>query len=229
MPPMTEEELNAAIETHNTNVKEFEAKQEPQSTEGMTSSEAKQLPWVQRLQADSAKKTELENKIAADKETADKAESDRAIKAAEKSKDYAEAQRLKDEESTRRIEAAENIAKKAVEKSLSASLKSELLSAGFDARAIKVLASEYDAEKHESIEAFALAAAGNEANKLYLSTSNKRQTATPPNDANRQSTEVNWDEVKAWENSDKLEDRARAREALRAYRKEHPGEYPYKK
>jgi hypothetical protein len=223
MPPMTEEELNAAIETHNATVKEFE-----ESTDGMSSSEAKQLPWVQRLQADSARKTELENKIAADKETADKAASDRAIKAAEKSKDYAEAQRLKDEESTRKIDAADKRAMDAESKALHSSLKSELLAAGFDPRSLKVLASEYDPEKFESIEAFAKASATDEANKLYLSTSQKRQTATPPGDTNVQGTEINWDEVKVWEQSEKPEERAKARDALRKYRSENKGEYPYK-
>ncbi len=229
--PMTEEELKAAIETHEANVSKFETMQ--QSTEGLSSSEAKQLPWVEKLQADSRRKNELEKQIADDAAAKDKADAAEAIAKAEEAKDYAEAQRLKDDETKRSIQEANDKATAAESKALSAVLKAELLGVGFDARSIKVLASEYDAEKHDTIEAFADAAAADPSNKLFLSTSQKRQVATPPDKTSLQDGVTDWAEVKAWEQStgttkEDLEKRAKAREMLRAYRRDNDGAFPYK-
>lgn len=153
---------------------------------------------------------------------ADKAKREAKIAEAQAKGEFEKALQLKDEEYTREL----SVLKAQV---LKKDLTTELLGVGFTARAAKFLATEYDAEKHESPEAFARACVEDEGNAQFLSApASDPRKPSPPNASPVSGTtgKINWEEVRAWETGDDPEKKKKARELLRKFREE-TGRYPY--
>lgn len=201
-------------------------KEVPEKTDdGLDNAGWKSHPLTQKLTGEIAALRQAEAKRTAAQEAKEKAAE---LAKATESQDYKEALRLMQEANDKEIRAYKTEA-------LKAQVEAKLLQKGAKVTEalVKVAMAEYDPKQHSSVDALADSLAANEAYAPFFASQKQAPAPEPPRKLSAGSGgPENWEQVKAWENSPKREDRIKAREILAKYRQERSktnkdGIYPY--
>jgi hypothetical protein len=174
--------------------------------------QAKDLPWVKDLMADSAKYKQVQAEAAAAEEAARQ----------KKLEDEGRFEEFKSEHKSK-LEAME---KRHAADLLNRDLKTEFLKAGFsDDDFIDGAILKYNAENHKSPAEYAALKAADESKKVFLAGTPARTPHTPPGKLGAGGADWTKEKLHQMETSNDKKERAAARAYLRDYRSRH-GKYP---